>query len=131
MPRRSARWWKPRVGLSARRLQRQGTDPAMSEESLSVQTEAPAGPGPVPPPGPIAQSVAIGFRAVYIATLLLTLLWLTSNVREIAADSQAVVMRFGRIVRTQQSGLLIAWPRPVETVRQLPGPERQLSQDVS
>jgi modulator of FtsH protease HflK len=92
---------------------------------------APVGPPPPPPPGPIAQSVAIGFRAVYAAGLLLLVLWLTSNVREIASDSQAVVLRFGRIVRAQESGLLIAWPRPIERVELLPGPDRQLSQEVS
>jgi modulator of FtsH protease HflK len=90
----------------------------------------PEGPPPPPPPGPIAQSVAIGFRTVYIAAAALGLLWLTSNVREIASDSQAVVLRFGRIVRTQEAGLLLAWPRPIEQVQLLPGPERQLSQDV-
>ncbi|HTW38513.1 MAG TPA: SPFH domain-containing protein [Steroidobacteraceae bacterium] len=92
---------------------------------------APTGPPPPPPPGPIAQSVAIGFRAVYVAGLLLLALWLTSNVREIASDSQAVVLRFGRIVRAQEAGLLIAWPRPIEQVELLPGPDRQLSQDVA
>jgi modulator of FtsH protease HflK len=91
----------------------------------------PAGPPPPPPPGPIAQSVAIGFRAVYAACALLLLLWLASNVRQIASDSQAVVLRFGRIVHSQESGLLLAWPRPIEQVELLPGPERQLSQDVS
>ncbi len=59
------------------------------------------------------------------------LLWLTSNVREIASDSQAVVLRFGRIVRSQEAGLLIAWPRPIEQVRMLPGPERQLTQEIA
>ncbi len=91
----------------------------------------PEGPPPPPPPGPIAQSVAIGFRAVYVAGLLLLAYWLTGNVREIASDSQAVVLRFGRIVRTQESGLVVAWPRPIERVERLPGPDRQLSQDVS
>jgi regulator of protease activity HflC (stomatin/prohibitin superfamily) len=86
---------------------------------------------PVPPPGPIAQSVAIGFRAVYVAALVLTVIWLTSNVREIASDSQAVVRRFGRIVRAQEAGLLVAWPRPIEQVQLLPGPQRLLSQDVA
>jgi modulator of FtsH protease HflK len=90
---------------------------------------APTGPPPPPAPGPIAQSVAIGFRAVYVATLLLMLLWLTNNIREIAPDNQAVVLRFGRIVRAQQAGLLLAWPRPIEQVHLLPGPDRQLSQD--
>ncbi|MGH8149216.1 MAG: SPFH domain-containing protein [Steroidobacteraceae bacterium] len=91
----------------------------------------PVGPPPPPPPGPIAQSVAIGFRAVYAAAILLLIIWLMSNVREIASDSQAVVLRFGRIVRAQQSGLLIAWPRPIERVELLPGPARQLSQQVA
>jgi modulator of FtsH protease HflK len=68
---------------------------------------------------------------VYIAGLLLLVLWLTSNVREIASDSQAVVLRFGRIVRSQESGLLVAWPRPIERIELLPGPDRQLSQEVS
>jgi membrane protease subunit HflK len=103
----------------------------MNQSPLAEAPAArPTGPPPPPAAGPIAQSVAIGFRAIYVATLLLALLWLTSNVREIAPDSQAVVLRFGRIVRAQQAGLLIAWPRPIETVRLLPGPDRQLSQDV-
>lgn len=84
-----------------------------------------------PPPGPIAQAVAIGFRSVYIAATLLVVLWLSGNVREIAPDSQAVVRRFGSIVRTQESGLLLAWPRPIEDVQILPGREQQMSEDVA
>ncbi|MGH8325131.1 MAG: SPFH domain-containing protein [Steroidobacteraceae bacterium] len=87
-------------------------------------------PPPPPPPGPIAQSVAIGFRSVYLAAGVLVLLWLSGNIREIAPDSQAVVRRFGSIVRTQESGLLAAWPRPIEEVQILPGPQQQLTQDV-
>jgi membrane protease subunit HflK len=91
----------------------------------------PGGPPPPPPPGPIAQSVAIGFRTVYIAGVLLMAWWLAGNVREIAFDSQAVVLRFGRIVRAQEAGLLVAWPRPIEQVQMLPGPERQLTQEIT
>jgi len=100
-------------------------------EPARAAPPAPVGPPPPPPPGPIAQSVAIGFRAVYAAGVLLVVLWLTSNVREIASDSQAVVLRFGRIVRAQESGLLLAWPRPIERIELLPGPERQLSQEIT
>ncbi len=84
----------------------------------------------LPPPGPVTQAVTIGFRAVYLATLLFALVWLGSNVREIGADSRAVVLHFGRIARLQDAGLLLAWPRPFEQVRLLPGPDRQLSQPV-
>lgn len=105
----------------------------MSEvlERAPAAVAHPQGPPPPPPPGPIAQSVAIGFKAIYLAMALLALLWGMSNIREIAPDSQAVVLRFGRIVRTQQAGLLVAWPSPFEQVRLLPGPARQLSQEVS
>ena len=104
--------------------------PDPSEQLRLSSSAIPVGPPPAAPPGPIAQSVAIGFKSVYIAAALLALLWLTSNVRQIASDSQAVVLRFGRVVRSQEAGLLIAWPRPIEQIRLLPGPERQLSQDV-
>lgn len=93
--------------------------------------ELPAGPPSSPAPGPIAQSVAIGFRSVHIAAALLVALWLSGNVRQITPDNQAVVRRFGSIVGTQESGLLLAWPRPIEEVQILPGREQQLSQDVS
>jgi membrane protease subunit HflK len=103
----------------------------VSEPSAMMEAaRMPEGPPPPPPPGPIAQSVAIGFRAVYVAMALIGLLWLVSNVREIAPDTQAVVFRFGRIVGAQQAGLLLAWPRPIDQVRLLPGPDRQLSQEV-
>lgn len=86
---------------------------------------------PALPADPIAQSIAFGFRAMYVIAVLLVLFWATSSVRQIASDSQVVVRRFGRIVRAQQAGLLVAWPRPIEQVQILPGPQRQLSQDVS
>lgn len=89
------------------------------------------GPPPAEAPGPILQSAVIGFRVVYVVTLLLGVLWLASNCRIISSDSQAVVAEFGRIVRTQRAGLLLAWPRPIEDVRMLPGPDRQLSREVA
>ena len=88
-------------------------------------------PPPVAPPGPIAQSVAIGFVAGYVVTLLLALVWAGSNIRQIAPDSQAVVLRFGKVVRSQSAGLLLAWPRPFEDVMLLPGASRQLSYPIS
>lgn len=84
-----------------------------------------------PPPGAIVQSATIGFRVIYMVTLLLSVLWLGSNFRIISSDDQAVVLRFGRVVREQKAGLLLAWPRPIEEVRLLPGPARQLSKQVA
>jgi regulator of protease activity HflC (stomatin/prohibitin superfamily) len=89
------------------------------------------GPPPSPPPGAVVQSVAIGFRVIYIVTVLLALLWLFSNFKIISSDSQAVVLRFGQVVRTQRAGLLPAWPRPIEQVRILPAGARVLSRQVA
>jgi len=86
---------------------------------------------PAEAPGPILQSAVIGFRIVYVVTLLLGVLWLGSNCRVISSDTQAVVTEYGRVVRTQKAGLLLAWPRPIEAVRLLPGPDRQLSRSVA
>lgn len=97
---------------------------------LPVDHGSADGPPPMAAPGPIVQSAAIGFRAVFVVTLLLGLAWLGSNFHVISSDSQAVVLRFGRIVHVQRAGLLLAWPRPIEEVRLLPGAERQLTDHV-
>jgi membrane protease subunit HflK len=100
----------------------------MSDHSLP--SPGSDGPSVAAAPGPILQSAAIGFKVVYIVTLLLGVLWLASNFRIISSDNQAVVMRFGGIVRTHKAGLLLAWPRPIEQVLLLPGQDRQLSRPV-
>lgn len=102
--------------------------PAGSE---SEPVTAPVGPPPPEAGGPIAQAVVLGFRALYIASAVLVFFWILSGVRIISSDSQVVVRRFGRIVRAQQNGLLVTWPRPIEQVQVLPGPQRQLTQEVS
>jgi len=96
-----------------------------------VRIPDPEGLPPTAAPGPIVQSAAIGFRVIYFVTLLLGLVWFGSNFRVISSDNQAVVMQFGRVVRVQKAGLLLAWPRPIEEVRMLPGPDRQLSRQVA
>ncbi len=76
--------------------------------------------------GPIVQSVRIGFRLLQLVTAALAVVWLASNVRPVPPEMQAVVLRFGQVVRVQQSGLVLAWPRPIEQVVLLAGPNRQL-----
>lgn len=100
-------------------------------DMLRPGAHEPPEPPEVPTPGPLLQSVVIGFRAVYVAIGLMAVVWLVSNVSVISPGNQAVVLQFGRIVRSQDTGLLIALPRPIEEIRQLPGPARQLSQTVS
>jgi modulator of FtsH protease HflK len=81
--------------------------------------------------GPVIQSLRIGFRALYLATLLLALGWTVSNCRQVPPDSQIVVRRFGQAVRVQPAGLLLAWPRPIEEVALLPAPARQIELKVA
>ena len=52
------------------------------------------------------------------------------NIRQVPPDMQAVVMRLGAIDRVQQSGLVIAWPRPIERVMLVPGPAQQMRQQI-
>jgi regulator of protease activity HflC (stomatin/prohibitin superfamily) len=88
-------------------------------------------PTPSPSLGPGAQAVRLAFWFVVVIALLAAGVWATSNIRRIPADSRAVVMRFGAFVRTQDAGLLMAWPQPFETVLLIPGSARLLEQRIS
>ncbi len=94
-------------------------------------TSLAARPGLAGRPGPLLQSVTIGFRAVYLATLLLALAWLASGIRQVPPESRAVVYRFGRIVRVRPSGLVLALPRPIERVQLIPGADQLLRHTVA
>ncbi len=76
--------------------------------------------------GPWGQSIALSFRFLFLAAALIAVGWLVSNFHQIPPDSQAVVMRFGSVARIRGSGLLLAWPRPIEQVVVLPAAARQL-----
>jgi len=86
---------------------------------------------PTPSLGPGAQAVRLAFWFVVAIALLAAGVWATSNIRRIPADSRAVVMRFGAFVRTQDAGLLVAWPQPFETVLLIPGSARVLEERIS
>jgi modulator of FtsH protease HflK len=77
--------------------------------------------------GPVVQSLRIGFRVLILATVLLALAWTVSNLRRVPPGSQAVVSRFGEVVRVARSGLVVALPRPFESVELLPSPETQMT----
>ena len=76
--------------------------------------------------GPWGQAIALSFRFLFLAAALIAAGWLVSNFHQIPPDSQAVVMRFGSVARLRGSGLLLAWPRPIEQVVVLPAAARQL-----
>jgi len=79
---------------------------------------------------PWGQSYRIAFFSLYGATLLAALVWLFSSFHQIAPDSQAVVYRFGKPLAVKHSGMLFAWPKPVDRIEIIPGSDRILQHDV-
>lgn len=76
--------------------------------------------------GPWEQSARLAFAFLAVGVLVLALGWAGSNVRQVPADSRAVVLRLGAFDRQQAAGLLVAWPHPIEQVILLPAADRQL-----
>lgn len=81
--------------------------------------------------GAVVQSVGAAFWVLRAFTIVLALVWLVGNVHPVPPGLQSVILRFGRIVRVQQSGLVLALPRPIEQVILLPSGERQLEQKIT
>jgi regulator of protease activity HflC (stomatin/prohibitin superfamily) len=77
--------------------------------------------------GALGQSVALSFRFLFLLAGLIAAAWSVSNIRQIPADSQAVVMRLGQVSGVHGPGLLVAWPRPLEEIRVLPSSARQVA----
>jgi regulator of protease activity HflC (stomatin/prohibitin superfamily) len=73
-----------------------------------------------------AQIARITFRFLFAIICVVATAWALSNVRQIPADSRAIVLRFGAIIGERGPGLLIAWPRPFEEVLMLPARDRQI-----
>ncbi|SIT48931.1 Membrane protease [Paraburkholderia piptadeniae] len=80
--------------------------------------------------GPGGEAVRLSFWSITVVAALAACAWAGSNIRRIPADNRAVVTRFGAFVRTQDAGLLIAWPRPFESVVLVPGSARVLERHI-
>jgi regulator of protease activity HflC (stomatin/prohibitin superfamily) len=80
---------------------------------------------------PWGQAYRIAFFSLYGATILAALVWVFSSFHQITPDTQAVVFRFGKPIKVENSGMLFAWPKPVDRVEIIPGPARILQHDVS
>lgn len=79
---------------------------------------------------PWLQAISIAFVLFYVFTLLAALRWLTTNVIEVGAGHRAVVIHGGAIAREQTSGLLWAWPEPIDRVVLVPSAETVLERHV-
>jgi membrane protease subunit HflK len=82
------------------------------------------------PGGPLVQSAIVAFRLYVVATVILAMVWLGSNLWQVPADATAVVTRFGRVIDIRSAGLVVALPHPIDQVKLIPGPDRQLSLSI-
>ncbi len=83
------------------------------------------------PAGPWTQSIRLAFYALLGLTLLAAASWLFSNIRQVPADSRAVVLHFGALQRVAEPGLLLSWPKPVDEVVMVPAPDRVIEHRVT
>lgn len=65
-----------------------------------------------------------------IAAVLSSCLWLISGITTVEPGNRAVVLRWGGQHRVLGSGLLIAWPRPIEAIVLIPGAERTQTTEI-
>jgi regulator of protease activity HflC (stomatin/prohibitin superfamily) len=77
------------------------------------------------PEWPYTQSARVASGVLRVAALGLAVAWAAGNIRSLPPASQAVILRWGAVQRTQSAGLVLAWPRPVEQVVILAGADRQ------
>lgn len=94
--------------------------------SATTSTES----GKETPSSPWVQAVRLAFIAFYVCTLIAAFQWLSSNVMEVNAGSGAVVIHMGAIKRDQSSGLLWAWPQPIDQVVVVPSAETVLERRI-
>ncbi len=80
--------------------------------------------------GAWAQAIALSFKFLFLVVGILGLGWLVSNCRIVRPDDRAIVIRLGTVVREVGAGLLIAAPKPFETVMILPSADRQLAFEI-
>lgn len=97
----------------------------MSAPVFTDTTKDDAGSG-----GAWAQAIALSFKFLFLVVGILGVGWLVSNCRIVSPDDRAIVIRLGTVVREAGAGLLIAAPKPFETVMILPSADRQLAFEI-
>ena len=55
-----------------------------------------------------------GGKPIFLALIVLILLWLASGLYRVLPDEQGVVLRFGKFIKTTQPGLNYHLPLPIE-----------------
>ena len=81
--------------------------------------------------GPWGQAAALSFRFLLGVAILIAVGWLASNIRQVPADSQAIIIRLGTVAKVQGPGLLLAWPRPIDRIVLVPAAARQTQFAIS
>lgn len=76
---------------------------------------------------PIVQAFDTLFRYLRWLALLMAVLYLATGITSVQPGEQAIVLTFGKESKVEDSGLLLAWPYPIdEVVRVATGESRRL-----
>jgi len=68
---------------------------------------------------PIVQAFDTAFRYLRWLAVLMALLYLFSGITSVQPGEKAIVLTFGRVSRVKTSGLLLAWPFPIDEVERV------------
>jgi regulator of protease activity HflC (stomatin/prohibitin superfamily) len=80
----------------------------------------------IPTTSVLGDALKWSFRLLFGLVGLLALAWAVTGISRVAPDNQAVVTRFGQVIRESGPGLLVSWPAPIDHITFLPSPGRQV-----
>lgn len=80
----------------------------------------------IPSTSLLGDALKWSFRLLFGLVGLLAVAWAVTGISRITPDSQAVVTRFGQVIRESGPGLLVTWPAPIDRITVLPSPGRQV-----
>ena len=61
---------------------------------------------------------------------MVVVLWLLSGISTVEPGNRAVIVRWGAVNRVVETGLVLAWPSPIEQIVRIPGAELAQSTDM-
>jgi regulator of protease activity HflC (stomatin/prohibitin superfamily) len=78
----------------------------------------------------VADAAARTTLIMLLAVAMGAVLWLASGIGAVEPGERAVVLRWGAVAREVDSGLVLAWPRPIEAIVRVPGRDRALTTTI-
>ena len=67
---------------------------------------------------------------LWTVAAMVVVLWLLSGLSTVEPGNRAVIVRWGAVNRVVETGLVLAWPSPIEQIVRIPGAELAQSTDM-